>query len=416
MIKDYQTFKELSDTASSYLRSLFYSNKIVDQYGEEWRRINRFMKERGIPFYTLEVGEQYLLETVGDIEILKLTRHQRNRVRKTTSLSDFLITGKMKKRKFREMPRDLDGQIGIVMSDYIINKRKINNWSSSTAQSCNLYLSRILEYLEESNVLSIEEFDNDTIIRFVDYLHEKSYSVITRHLIILTAARFLKYLFENGKLKTDLSKVISNDKYVHLPKLPSFFSKEEIEQLLSSIERTNPNGRRNYAMVLLVARLGIRCSDVASLKFENLLWEKQTIFLIQQKTKETLELPLFGEIGESIIDYLKHGRPVSDLPYIFLRHIPPYDRMDNNALNGIMQKYMRLSGIKYDERHHGPHALRHSLATRLLQGNTPLPIISGILGHKRTESTMFYLRVDSDSLSRCALDVPPLPERKEDVR
>ncbi len=413
MKKDYQTFKELSDSASSYLRSILYSNKVVDTYVEEWSKIGCFMKEKNISVYSPEIGELFLSERIGNSRT-KLTRYQRNIVRKTTSLSDFLITGIMKKRKYRETPRDLDGQIGIIMSDYIVSKRKINNWSTSTVQSCNLYLSRFLDYLKEVDILSIEGLKHETVVGFTGYLHQKSYSAITRHLILLATSRFLKHLFEHGLLKTDLSDVISNDKYVRQPKLPSFFSKEEVELLISSIERSNPNGRRNYAMVLLVARLGIRCSDVSGLKFESLLWEKQIISLIQQKTNRRLELPLFTEIGEAIIDYLKHGRPTSELPYIFLRHIPPYDRMDNNALNGIMQKYMRLSGIQYDDRHHGPHALRHSLATRLLQESVPLPVISEVLGHKKTESTMFYLRVDVDSLSRCALDVPLLPDRKED--
>jgi len=162
-------------------------------------------------------------------------------------------------------------------------------------------------------------------------------------------------------------------------------------------------------MILLIVRLGLRCSDVAAMQFSNLQWEDEKIVLSQQKTKAVIELPLFQDLGDAIIDYLKYGRPRSDLPYIFLRLVPPYNNMDNNALYGIMQKYLRLSGIKYDERRHGPHALRHSLATNLLKQNTPLPVISSVLGHENTESTIGYLRVDTESLRKCVLEVPLMP-------
>jgi len=147
------------------------------------------------------------------------------------------------------------------------------------------------------------------------------------------------------------------------------------------------------------------------MKFDNIDWEHERVILNQQKTKVPIELPLFPDIGNAIIDYLKYGRPQSDHPYVFLRLIPPYDNMDENALHGALQKYLRLSGIKYDERKHGPHALRHSLATNLLKQNVTLPVISGVLGHTRTESTIDYLRIDIDSLRMCALEIPS--ERKE---
>lgn len=135
--------------------------------------------------------------------------------------------------------------------------------------------------------------------------------------------------------------------------------------------------------------------------------------MVQVKTKEKVELPLLQDIGNAIIDYLKYGRPKSGLPFIFLRHIPPYDNMDYNNLNGIVKKYLGMAGINYDERKHGPHSLRHSLATNLLAKETPLPVISSILGHASTESTMEYLRVDVHSLRRCALDVYPISPVKE---
>ena len=408
MEKEYQNFKELTDTAASFLRGLSYGNKVIDLYLHEWRHLGQYMKENSITVYEPNVGTKYLLETIETTEEQSLSRSKRNKIRMVTVLSDFVATGSIRKRKKKEIPRPLDGPIGKLMADYTVQCHKVQNLSLSTCQGINRYLSVFLDYLESSGIFSFEEFSTNLIIGFANYLHNGTYSVITRHLIILKTNQFFSYLYTVGILQVDYSRVMPKDKYIRQPKLPSCYSEEEVNQLVGSIDRANPSGKRDYAMVLLVARLGLRCSDVSNLKFKNILWEREIISLTQQKTKEKLELPLFNEIGDAIIDYLKHGRAESGLPFVFLRQIPPYDNMDDNALYGIIQKYISRTGIKYNERHHGPHALRHSLASNLLSKGMPLPVISSVLGHKCAESTMYYLRVDVTSLRICALEVPPM--------
>ena len=296
------------------------------------------------------------------------------------------------------------------MTEYIAQAKHASGLATSTIQSYHLYLSAFLGYLSKCGVTSFEHFDQASLLNFASDLGE--YSIITRHLIILKTNQFLKYLYDSQILPVDYSRIMPKTKYVRQPKLPSYYSPEEVERLINCIDRSNPNGKRDYAMVLLVARIGLRCSDIANLKFTNILWERKLISINQQKTKGSIELPLFPEIGNAIIDYLKHGRPQSSLSYIFLRHITPYYNVCNNLLYGIIQKYMNLSGIKYDERRHGPHALRHSLAMNLLKKEVTLPVISSVLGHTRSESTMFYLRVDINSLRKCALEVPAISQSK----
>lgn len=406
MNKQFQSFSELTAEASAFLRSLSYSIKSVNTYRAVWRNLGRYMKAHEIGHYTGHVGSQYLADTIADVNCKKLTRYERNRVRITTVLSDYADTGKFRKVKKRVAPTPLEGIIGEQIADYIAYATKLQSLAKSTVQSYKLYLSRFLKYLNEHDIYSIDDFDQHVVIAFVKSLN--AYSAITRHLIILKTNQFLKYLYDRGILLIDYSNIAPKHQFVRQPKLPSYYSAEEIYRLIASIDRANYYGKRDYAMMLLVTRLGLRCSDIASLKYENILWEKQLISLVQVKTKEKVELPLLQDIGNAIIDYLKYGRPKSDLPYIFLRHIPPYDNMHYGNLNGVVKKYLSKAGINYDERKHGPHSLRHSLATRLLAEETPLPVISGILGHASTESTMEYLRVDIHSLRRCALDVYPL--------
>jgi len=175
------------------------------------------------------------------------------------------------------------------------------------------------------------------------------------------------------------------------------------------MDRADHRGKRDYAMILIASRLGLRSSDICQLKFSELDWKQNRILLKQKKTGAQIELPLLSDVGESIIDYLRYGRPQSELPFVFLKHVPPYDCVTGAAFINAIKAGMRRAGIKHEGSHkHGPHALRHSLATILLEQNTPLPVITGILGHKNPETTKIYLSIDLTSLRKCALNVPEI--------
>lgn len=184
------------------------------------------------------------------------------------------------------------------------------------------------------------------------------------------------------------------------------YNAEEIRQIESSVEQSGPVGKRDYAILLLATRLGLRASDICKLKFEHLDWDHNIIAFAQYKTSKPIELPLLTEIGEAIVNYLRYGRPVSKHPEIFLSARPPYRPMFRWGINSAVSRIMRESGVDISNRRFGPHAMRHSLASQLLANGVSLPVISESLGHKNTLSTMEYLRVDLPSLIKCALDVP----------
>lgn len=405
MFKQFKTYSQLIEAAAIKFISLSYSRSSVKKYCDVWRQIGDYMSAKDIQTYTPNVGLEFVSEKIGYEKQSTLSRSKRDLLRGVNALSDFSETGEIRKSKRRSAPITLEGPIGKVMASYILTQKKLLSLADSTVRSYYNYLSVFLSFLNVKKVQSLQELDNEVVLDFANNLTE--YSSVTRHLIILKTNQFLKYLFIHKLLEANLSKVMV-DKYTYRSKLPSYYSVEEISQLITAIDRSNPCGKRDYAILMLVSRMGLRSSDVVNLKFENLLWDKQLLSLIQTKTHQSLQLPLLPEVGNAIIDYLKDGRPESAHPYIFLRLIPPYDNLHTAAINGIIKKYLNRSGICYDERQHGPHSLRHSLATSLLNQEVSLPIISGVLGHGHMESTMNYLRVDLVSLKRCALEVPPL--------
>jgi integrase len=149
-------------------------------------------------------------------------------------------------------------------------------------------------------------------------------------------------------------------RYIKRQHIPSTWTAEQVNKILSSVDRGHPCGKRDYAILLLIARLGLRDSDVRNLKLDDIKWETNRIELIQTKTTQKVSLPLIQDVGWAIIDYLKHGRPITDSPYVFVKHIIPHDKMSDCFY--ILKKQLHYAGIRVEaDRPHGPHTLRHSL-------------------------------------------------------
>jgi len=254
-------------------------------------------------------------------------------------------------------------------------------------------------------VKAIDEIDLTFILQYLNDLDSSKKTLVQA--VLWTLRNFMKYLFLQGLTLVNYGEKIPKYKAVNQPKLPSTYSKEEIEKLISTIRRDSPMGKRNYAIVLLAARLGLRASDISRLKFEHLNWDTNQIRLKQVKTDKELVLPLLADIGNAIIDYLKYGRPPSQTPFVFLTGRPPCGPFPNsNVVTHIVQRAFRKSGINIKGRKFGPHSLRHSLSSRLLEERIVLPVITEVLGHQNTNSTKYYLRIDLASMQQCVLDVP----------
>jgi integrase len=217
---------------------------------------------------------------------------------------------------------------------------------------------------------------------------------------------FCRYLYAYKLVDSDIEYVIGRISIPKREKLPSVYTPTEIKQIEEAIDCSCPVGKRDYAMLLLSTRLGLRSSDIAGLQFTHLDWDTNVIRLTQYKTKREIELPLLTDVGDAIITYLQYARPVSHSPNIFLSACAPYRPVNHLIINGAISRIIKASKVDIGNRKFGPHAMRHTLATQLLGNGVPLPVISETLGHTATQTTMKYLRVDLNNIQRCALEVP----------
>ena len=402
-----QTIDNLMDEMFDYLRKSQRHPVTIDQYRYSWQKVKSFMLANNIKYYNAKTESTFLISVLGDYDYSKLNQRGKELVNKTEALCEFQNTGRILLGCRKHPPKEFKGKTGRIITSFIAYRKNTLKLAKKTVQLYGLYLYPFNCYMNSIGIKQISDIKAPTILSYIKQMDPNT--LAKKHCSLMILRIFFKYLYEQCILQVDYSRIIPKDNYKKQPKLPSTFTDKEIKALLKAIDRASPKGKRDYAMLLLATKLGLRASDICGLKFENIIWKRNIILLDQHKTGIPLELPLLPEIGNAIINYLKHGRPISQSSNCFLRVQAPYQRMHSTSLGSIVERYMRQAGINYTMRKHGSHALRHSFASALLKDKVPLPVISEILGHKDMDSSMFYLRIDINSLRTCALEVPMVP-------
>jgi integrase len=239
------------------------------------------------------------------------------------------------------------------------------------------------------------------------------YQVKTVEQKLCAVRSFIRFAAADGLLDAAVLDAVPAVRSSKQARVPSVWDPGHVARILDAIDRSNPCGKRDYAIILMVTRLGLRSIDVKRLEFADFDWPGNRLFVVQAKTGRRVQLPLLKEIGWAVIDYIRHGRPVCDCPQVFLRHLAPIGPFsDQDHLHQILVKHARVAHVPVsDKRRHGMHSLRHTLATKLMEDGTPVEQIADILGHRSVRSTGVYLKSSLGLLAKCALD-PDEPARQ----
>jgi integrase len=270
--------------------------------------------------------------------------------------------------------------------------------------------TKYCQYLENHGITAINDLEFQTVHEYV--LAMESYAPSTIRCIKGILREIYDWLYSRNYIPFSGRQVFPLIRKDPRNKLISYYSKEEIEQLLSGIDTESRSGKCVYCIICLLAYLGMRVGDIIGLKFSDIEWNNNLKHYNQQKTGNPLSLPLVDEVKFPLIDYIKNGRHESaDSDYVFVTLYAPYTRFHHSSsVFRMVEKCMKVSGINYEGRHHGPHALRHSLATNMMSENVPISAIANILGHSSTRTTEHYLTVDETHLKELTLEVPNVKE------
>jgi site-specific recombinase XerD len=222
---------------------------------------------------------------------------------------------------------------------------------------------------------------------------------------VVTALRaFLRYLVAQGLCIASLVDAIPTFAEWKLSSLPRYLSYDDVERIVDAPDLATALGRRDRAILLLLARLGLRAGDVVGLRLDDIDWQEGSI-LLGGKGRRASKLPLPQEVGDAILAYLADGRPSVDCEHVFLRARAPNGMLKtSSAVSYIVESAAKRAKVEMP--HGRAHALRHSMATNLVRSGVPLPAVGVILRHRSQETTAHYAKVDVPALRKVAQPWP----------
>jgi site-specific recombinase XerD len=305
--------------------------------------------------------------------------------------------------------RDTSIQLSSIWNASAEEYKDFLNAKNQSYDTVRTKLSRIKDFfafLMQSEIFTPAELHPSAISDFIRRVAQ-THKPIYRYNMLQSLKDFLSFLYSSSHISNNYALLLSPLPDPSDSVLPTTYSVEEIRAILSSVDRNTLMGKRDFAIIQIIAQTGIRAIDVANLKLEDICTEPCELRFLQHKTKRRLQLPMTDELKFSLYDYLR-SRENYQCSYLFIRitdaraAIP----VTSSCISAIIKKYIRQSGVYCPGRKAGAHSLRHSLAVSMTDAGTPFPIVSKALGHSSTEVTKKYAGISLNLLRKLALEVP----------
>jgi site-specific recombinase XerD len=400
---------ELVSALDAELVRLGYKPSTLKWYRGCWRRLERWFEAQGVQEFSLDAAMAWVDEACGGFfekeQAGTLRASDVYLFRVAAMLDDFAVHRSVLRRYSRSVTKLDAGQADVL--DRFRAWLRAEGCAVSTVRAYGTVAGEFLAFIGGRGGLA--GLDGGVIGAFVATL--AGYQAKTVEHKLCAVRSLLRFAIQEGLIDEAVLDTVPSVKSVRQARVPSVWDSVDVAKVLEAIDRANPSGKRDYAIVLLICRLGLRAVDVKRLEFADLDWPSNQLSVVQAKTGRRVVLPLLKDVGWAIIDYIRSGRPASDCPQVFVRHTAPIGPFsDQDHLHQILVKHARAAHVGLGEqRRHGMHSLRHTLATRLIEDGTAVERIAEILGHQSVESTGVYLKSSLRLLAQCALDpdAPP---------
>lgn len=388
-----ESLKKLMDGLEKELRNQDYQDPAIQFYRRLLRPVQHYMRKQGIEEYSPDVGKQYIKwyqenhDRVSD-QVLRFITTCINRV-------DDVFLGNDYVRQHAVTPGIKPPEKFKSLAEAFLENCRICGNKPITIRVKEIAISQFFFECESEGCNSSRDITPPMVIRICSNLGSKGYYPYVR--------QFLKFLALEGNTDNDLSTFVPDVRSE--TKLPSTYTVEEIRSAESTIDRRDHLGKRDHAIFLLASRLGIRAGDITRLHEDNLDFTNGIISFTQHKTHKAVSYPMLPEIRSALEDHLACSGYNPD-GYVFAGTLAPYGLLTNTTISNIITKYLEKASIDTTGKHHGPHSLRASMATSMVNDNVPYDAVRKVLGHSNPNSIKHYAKTDLDNLRRCALDVP----------
>jgi site-specific recombinase XerD len=347
---------------------------------------------------------------LADLDERMVERYLRNRARKRSILPGDRLALKRFLSVLRDAgmivpakPPQITAQDQIIakFSDYLQRERGL------AAGSINGYSPAIRRFLCEvcpADVDDLGKISRSDVVRYVER-HARDGSPGSGKAMCWSLRAFLRYLHHKGLNRVPLAGCVPSIRQWKLANLPTYLSAEQVQNVLDGCDRASSIGRRDYAILMMLAKLGLRANEVATLTLDDIDWRSGEM-RVRAKGRQRVGMPIPPDVGAAVVAYLRDGRPKSPCRKLFLRmRAPRLGFASHSAITVIAKTAVARAGIRGLARQ-GAHLFRHSLATELLRAGATLSEIGQLLGHKSHDTTRIYAKVDIDALRTLSLPWP----------
>jgi len=294
-------------------------------------------------------------------------------------------------------------EMGKLVARYLEYLRQERGLVESTNRNYIITVRRFLDERFGDGPLHLCELQPSDISDFI-LNASRSYGPKRIQLFTTSLRSFFRFLLMNGEITVNLADAVPTARNWRQSSIPQYLTEDEVRRMLDTCDRSNANGRRDFAILLLLARLGLRACEIARLEIDDINWRSGEI-LVRGKGKLHDPLPLLSDVGEALADYIRHGRPNCATRRVFIRARAPYRPIaQQGTVTTLVRTAMRRAGLTPEVG--GPRLLRHSLATRLLRKGATMAEIGQVLRHRSANTTEIYAKVDFAALRQLAQPWP----------
>ena len=292
--------------------------------------------------------------------------------------------------------------------DYERYLRRQRGLSERTIFHCWRFADRFLDFRFDDEIGDLSAITPDDIARFLQHLATRRRSPFRDRTPPTHLRNFFRYLFKAGKTPVNLAASVPSIRRRYGARLPRSLTAEQVEVVLEAVRSHAPETvrRRNYAMVLLLARLGLRAPEVIAMRIDDIDWRAGEI-VVRGKGHRHDRLPLQPDVGEALAEYLQFERPPIPSRALFVTSRAPHPPFeDGQVLNTILKDAFARTGLKPPAPYVGSHVLRHSLASHMARQGASLDEIGDVLRHRSRASTLIYAKLDIEGLRSIAQPWP----------
>jgi integrase/recombinase XerC len=394
----------LASHASTYavrLEQGRYSTQTIDRYLGALAHLARWITQRGLPVRLLDesVVDQFLRKHLPRCDCPKPVVRVHNDLR--AALGHLLVV--LRKRGIVAEVLPPSGPIAEELRRYAEHMRDVRGLSTGTRRSRLRIVERLLLRRFADRPVVIAELRPDDVRQFIAEQLELRGTASNAATLAAALRAYFSYRATCGDAVGPLAGVIASPAHWSLATLPRALSDADVDRLLASFTAALPSPRRGYAIVRCALDMGLRCSEIAKLRLSDIDWRAGTVTLRRTKSRRQDILPLPVPTGRALAAYLRHERPTTPNPAVFVRRRAPHDQpIGVDAIRRVIRDAYRRSGLP----HARPHALRHTLACRLLARGSSLKEVADVLRHRSLNTSLIYAKLDNPKLVAVMLPWP----------